>query len=591
MNSRPRIASITGAAIAALLCPMATGGEPDAVPTGAVTVLDAANTYWRWLRADRPAVLVGDAAAERVTVRNRKITPAEANALRPAVPAGWPAVDFDDSAWPRTAGGRLANLAFMDDSKDFGGGILPFCRGALVCLRGKFRVDDPKAVRALHLSIECRGGIVVHLNGREVARAHLPAGELTAATPADPYPAEAFVGANGKPLPWAKLAKPDDTETRRRIALRKRSLGPLALPTGLLREGTNVLAVAIRRSDFDPAAKTWFRGYTRGAWSPLGLTGLKLQAVGTGATANVGRRSGAAAVFNQDRNDRTTVRDYGDPCEPLRPIALAAARNGTFSGKIVVASDKPVEGLRAVAGELKAVKGGGAIPASGVRVLYSEPIFGRSDRRYLEPLTAAPPVKPTAAAAVWVRVTVPADASAGDYRGTLTVSAGGKKLADVPIELHVADWTLPDAKDFRTFLCLDQSPRALSLQYKTPLWSERHWALMDRSMKLLAGLGNNAVHVPVVENTRLGNTAGWVTWVRQADGSFKHDFSTVEKYLALVKKRLGPQRFVVLHVWHAGGWSEKGAKQANTVTVRDAATGKITHLQVPEFGTPESKAF
>lgn len=46
--------------------------------------------------------------------------------------------------------------------------------------------------------------------------------------------------------------------------------------------------------------------------------------------------------------------------------------------------------------------------------------------------------------AVWVQVTVPADAAAGEYRGTLRVSAAGRKLADVPVELHVADWALPD---------------------------------------------------------------------------------------------------------------------------------------------------
>ena len=35
------------------------------------------------------------------------------------------------------------------------------------------------------------------------------------------------------------------------------------------------------------------------------------------------------------------------------------------------------------------------------------------------------------------------DASAGDYRGTLTVSAKGIEPVQAPIELHVADWTVP----------------------------------------------------------------------------------------------------------------------------------------------------
>ncbi len=589
-------ASVTVGLIA-LLCPAATAAGPVTVPAGAMTVLDGVGTYWRWMKADRPAVLVAEAAAaERVTVKNKKIPAAEANAFSVAVPAGWRAADFDDASWPRTAGRRLENLAFVNDSMDMSHGLPAYCRTALLCLRGKFRVADPKAVEALYLTLNYRGGVVVHLNGREIARGHLPAGELTPVTPGAAYPTEAFVGEKGKPLPWPKRVGRDQKEAFRRIGLRRRKLGPIAVPAAAIRKGANVLAVTIHRSDFDPAAKVWFRKYTRGGWTTLALTGLKFQAVGGGASVNIGRPTGGAAVFNPDRNDRTSVYDYRDPTEPLRPVVLTGARNGTFSGKVVVASDAAIEGLRAAAGELKAVKGGGVIDASAAAVRYSEPVFGKRSL-YLEPLSPTAPAtiavqrKAGAAAAVWVAVTVPADSAAGDYRGTLTVSAGGKKLADVPIDLHVADWALPAPRDFRTFVGVYQSPRALSLTYKTPMWSAKHWKLMDRSMALLGGLGGDMAQIPLVERTRLGNVAGWVVWVRQADGTYQHDFDLAEKYLKLVKRHLGVPRFVVLHLWHAGGWTAMGAKQANTVTVRDAKTGKTESLQVPEFGTAESKAF
>ena len=42
---------------------------------------------------------------------------------------------------------------------------------------GRFHVADPEQVKALTLAITYRGGVVVYVNGREVARGHLPAAD------------------------------------------------------------------------------------------------------------------------------------------------------------------------------------------------------------------------------------------------------------------------------------------------------------------------------------------------------------------------------------------------------------------------------
>ena len=217
-----------------------------------------------------------------------------------------------------------------------------------------------------------------------------------------------------------------------------------------------------------------------------------------------------------------------------------------------------------------------------------------------------PPKIGGAVVPVWVWVRVPVDAPAGDYAGVLAVSVAGKPVADVPVQLHVADWKLPDAKDFRTFVGVYQSPTTLAMKYNVPEWSDKHWELMDRSLYLLGQLGNQLVHVPVVDKTKLGNDDGMVTWIRKAGPStgsadspqagsgqvaYDYDYSVVERYLKLVHKHLGVPKFVVLHVYQAGGWIPAGAKQENTVTVLDQKTGQREHLQVPEFGTEESKTF
>ena len=46
---------------------------------------------------------------------------------------------------------------------------------------------------------------------------------------------------------------------------------------------------------------------------------------------------------------------------------------------------------------------------------------------------------------VWVTFRVPKDAPAGDYRGAVRLTAGGKTLAEVPLVVHVWDFALPDA--------------------------------------------------------------------------------------------------------------------------------------------------
>jgi len=46
---------------------------------------------------------------------------------------------------------------------------------------------------------------------------------------------------------------------------------------------------------------------------------------------------------------------------------------------------------------------------------------------------------------VWIEIHVPRNASAGDYRGTLTVT-GGAKPVDLPVELHVWDFEVPEER-------------------------------------------------------------------------------------------------------------------------------------------------
>lgn len=511
--------------------------------------------------------------------------------VTPPPAADWMQPDFNDFFWSRFRLSRSRTLE-MD------GG---FCQPAHMLstvsrqfLRGRFLVDDPARVRNLRLSVAYRGGAVVYLNGREIARNHLPKdaalGENTLAVD---YPPEAFMTAENKPIREG-FNEPD--KNRDRMEKRFRRIENIEIPAAALRKGTNVLALAfVRAPYFGPGLQMEGLNFYS-AWVPCGLISLKLTAA-AGVTPNVGRADGFQ-LWNLDRNDRVSSVDYGDAAEALKPIVLIGVRNGVFSGQLVASSTKPIKGLKVDLGA--GLSGPAVIPPVAMRVRYAQMDGGIGYRQtpFADGLAVQAPAEVPldtdsglAVQQMMVTVKVPKDAAAGDYKGAVTVSAAGVPPVTVPILLHVAAWTLPDPQDFRTFVCLYQSPTTVSIQYKTPEWTEAHWKYLEKSFELLGRIGNKAIHIPVVDRTQLGNDEGMVYWIKKADGSFDYDYSVFERYLKLAKKHCGPLDFVVLYVWHSLGWGDRGVAQENTVTVIDKQSGARTHLQVPVFGTEESRKF
>ena len=114
---------------------------------------------------------------------------------------------------------------------------------------------------------------------------------------------------------------------------------------------------------------------------------------------------------------------------------------------------------------------------------------------------------------------------------------------------------------------------------------------MAKSFALLGRVGNRLLNVTVVDRTQFGNDDGMVVWIPKPDGSYTYDFTVFDRCMDLGQKHFKALDFVVLHVWHSGGWQTRKANQKNTVTVVDPKTGKRTHMQVPVFGTEESKKF
>lgn len=167
------------------------------------------------------------------------------------------------------------------------------------------------------------------------------------------------------------------------------------------------------------------------------------------------------------------------PKDPVRPEAearLKAARNEAEAFQVVVrAGEKP---LPAVMVEVSDLQGdGGRVIGRAAVSLYREhyldvrtpsPRSKDGAGAYPDPLipilppAARPPAKlprfaggpfavlPDTNQPIWVEITVPKDAAAGDYQGTVTVACFGELSVAIPVKLTVWDFALPDVPSLRT---------------------------------------------------------------------------------------------------------------------------------------------
>jgi glycosyl hydrolase family 123 len=607
------------ATIVVLLLATALPHAQAAAPQGSKTILSA-NSPWRlhltWMTLQ---VKRKSGAVQYVSVRGR--TRKSAVAFTPVKPehselpqAGWAASGFDDSSWARD---RLP--VFTRRTQRIG----------LICARGKFTVDTPAPLK---LTLTCRGGAVVRVNGVEVGRADMPKGAVKFDTPAEAYPDEAYVSPKGSRLRWVGFGDPGAYKDR--FAMRNRTLA-VTIPASALKKGTNVLAVEVHRA---PIGEIHFTA--RVVHNPkyatvdtCSIERLTLTApAGAAVTPNVSLPDGVCVRARPAVSTVHTI-DYADPHGKLKPVVLAGARNGAFSGQVVISSRKPLEKLSATMSDLKTAAGA-TIAATAVQIRWARadagpethvesyrgrpvtPYYRKGVRRF-DGLESAPPpvVKPhppaqDAVQPAWITVNVPKDAKPGDYAGTLTVAAGDAKLADVPVRLSVADWALPDTKDFVTFMGLVQSPDSVALRYKVPMWSEKHWELLDKSFALLGQLNSDDVYVVARSLTYFGNEHSMVRWIKKADPStgsgqpaLTPDLSIVERYIGLAVKHLGKVPVVVVYAWDVDSGStyfghERGHKYAHTMkktgmpfTVLDPKTGKLTEQRGPKWGDPKVREF
>jgi Glycoside hydrolase 123, catalytic domain/Glycoside hydrolase 123 N-terminal domain len=531
----------------------------------------------------------------------------------PKIESDWAASAFKDADWGLGRGRVVVNSFYLRSATDNRRSL------ALVRLRGKFVVSDPAGATGLTLNVSFQGGIVAYVNGKEVGRGGLPAGAISAGTPANDYPDAAVVAPNGKAL---RDGFGDPKRYAKGFAMRNRKLSKVKIPASALVKGVNTLAIELHRAPMPEVQATSRHTARNSWWTALELKSIRLVApVGSAVIPNAGKPSGLH-VWTCGPSWRVGKDEIGDRSESGKPIRIIACRNGIFSGQAVVICDKPLGAVKAQAGDLKSVDGKGVIPAAAIQIRYARPdgpvaAWGdNGGNGWFDSLSEVPPARVPllvhnwrpweksrnqtfmAVQPVWVTVKVPAGTAAGEYRGKLTIEAGGQGQVVVPVEVKVHGWTAPDAKNYATFVEMNQSPETLAKYYKVKMWSEEHWKLVDKSFEHIGTVGAKTIVIPVIARARFGNQHGMIRWVRKGD-KWDYDTSIMEKYLDTAIKHLGKVPVVNFHISEPAAtayyWKVRHGQTRkpppSKVTQLDPKTGKLTNIDAPIFGTPESISF
>ena len=263
------------------------------------------------------------------------------------------------------------------------------------------------------------------------------------------------------------------------------------------------------------------------------------------------------------------------------PIQGLSARVGAFahtSGK--GGSSAPTATIRY--GAVNPVQGGIGLHSTGLDYLSAVvPPDANFGKKFTDPaaamcgrfdmlLDAAP--KEVSSVPTWVTVHVPKNAAAGNYAGELTIAVDGNGTVKVPITMYVADYALPDVADRGSLFNIYQSPDTLATYYKVRPWSDEHWRLIERSLKLMGENGNIALIIPLLAESQMGNVESLIPWKRKAGtqapapttasapagsknpvgdpttpivrGEFEYDFAVFDRYLKTALKHHPRLRFL-----------------------------------------------
>ncbi len=219
---------------------------------------------------------------------------------------------------------------------------------------------------------------------------------------------------------------------------------------------------------------------------------------------------------------------------------LRAWRGERVSAQAVLATPTDLGEVSFEVSDLKC--GRNVIPASAVKKYFVRYVMADSYKDRNDTVLVADRLDPVGSLKVeantarplWLDIHVPAEAKAGTYKGTVSVSCDGKKLV-LPLQLQVADRLLPAPNQWSFHLDLWQNPYAVARYFEVPLWSQQHFDLMRPIMELLAAAGQKVITCSVINKPWNGQTfdpfESMVGKTKELDGTWRYDYTVFDRWV------------------------------------------------------------
>ena len=219
---------------------------------------------------------------------------------------------------------------------------------------------------------------------------------------------------------------------------------------------------------------------------------------------------------------------------------LRAWRGERVSAQAVLATPTDLGEVSFEVSDLKC--GRNVIPASAVKKYFVRYVMADSYKDRNDTVLVADRLDPVGSLKVeantarplWLDIHVPAEAKAGTYKGTVTVSCDGKKLA-LPLQLQVADRLLPAPSQWSFHLDLWQNPYAVARYFEVPLWSQPHFDLMRPIMARLAAAAQQVITCSVSNKPWNGQTfdpfESMVGKTKELDGTWRYDYTVFDRWV------------------------------------------------------------
>ncbi len=294
--------------------------------------------------------------------------------------------------------------------------------------------------------------------------------------------------------------------------------------------------IGIYEGGFPPAIQSLYEKYKR-AESGVSATALVLSKT---ATLTVWADNLAARIYPADGLPHYT--------RPAASFSLSAARNEQNYFQISIIPAVDLMDVVLVPGELR---GPTKIPATSIQWWSVGLANLKTARRQTtrlgptpDPLIPACPVSARRSenTTFLIGIKVPKDVKAGIYRGKVVIQAAGKKIGQIPINLRVYGFTLPDDPIFRTIISF--SPETMIRFDKRPLQE-----IEKDICRLLSEHGVRGYGATINVDAKL------------VDGKVVCDFSKLDKTISWIVENLRFNAFFLGPCFGgdvAEGWERRG---------------------------------